>query len=223
MYEEITNVDWLILTMSLLSYFFIFLAIIKKEGKGQSFFTWIMWLILDIILLIPTLSVGGKSSLLLFGSTIGSMTISFFLLKLQKGKIGWIRWFRNYFLDWLKNYWTWSEWLCLSLIILTSIVWAISTIIAKDSTIVIVCAVVSQVIAGIPLTIKSWQEPKPEYILGYLFFILGCILTLVLEGNAFESFSSKDHLFPIALGIQTIVDTIPLVKKKFKKTNDLNF
>ena len=195
MVEDMTNVDWLIFATTSFSYIFIYKAIRKNKGKGQSFFTWAMWLILDVLLLIPTLSENGKSSLMLFASIIGSTFISLFLLKFKK-------------VEWSKN-----EWISFSLIILMLLIWSLSS----NNTIVIACGVISQVIAGLPLTMKSWQEPEPGYILGYSFFVLGCIFSLTLENNAFQKFSLENHLFPIALGIQTVVEIIPLVLEKFKR------
>ena len=193
--EEMTDVDWLIFTTTSFSYFFIYLAVRKNKGRGQSFFTWVMWLVLDVILLIPTIKEDGQSSLMLGASIIGSFSISIFLLKLKKVE------------------WSWSEWMSFSLIVLMILIWFLSS----NNNIVIACRVISQVIAGLPLTMKSWQEPEPGYILGYSFFILGCIFLLTLENNAFKSFSLENHLFPVALGLQTVIELIPLVLKFFSK------
>jgi len=189
--ENLTNVDWLILTTTAFSYLFIGYAIKKKKGSGQSFFAWIMWLILDVILLIPTLKESGKSSLMLFVSILGSFFISILLLKFKKVE------------------WNLGEWISLILIFIVGFIWYFSS----NNDTVISCGVACQVIAGISLTIKTWQEPEPEYIPGYLFFILGCIFLLILEKNFLKSFSLQDHLFPLFLGIQTVAEIIALVRK----------
>jgi len=190
-----TNIDWLILITTFFSYVFIYLAVRKNKGRGQSFFTWGMWLVLDIILLIPTIEEGGKSSLMIYASILGSFFISLFLFKLKK-------------IEWEIN-----EWISFALIIAMVVIWYFS----KNNDFVIVCGVASQVAAGMPLTVKSWQEPEPKYILGYSFFVLGCIFSLTLEKSAFEKLSLEDHLFPAVLGVQTIAEIIPLVKKLKRK------
>ncbi|MEI7765481.1 MAG: hypothetical protein WCI93_02740 [bacterium] len=153
-------------------------------------------MILDVILFIPTFGKDGKSILMLIPSILGSIFISSFLAK--SGKIRWGK----------------TEWLSFVLIILTLLVWWQSS----NKDVVITFGVISQVVAGWPLTKESWKNPRPKWTLGgYLFFILACIFLLTLENNVFKNFVLEDHLFPIALGLQTIVDTIPLVLKKIKE------
>jgi uncharacterized membrane protein len=172
------------------------MGVIKNKGKGQSFFSWFLWLILDIVLFIPTLGKDGKSIFMLMASMLGSIFISFLLLKIKKVK-------------WKEN-----EWISLSLILLTLVIWAVSS----DKNVVIIFGIISQIIAGWPLTKESWLDPRPKWTLvGYLLFVLGCIFLLTLENNVFTKFKLEDHLFPIALGLQTIVDIIPLVRKSLEK------
>lgn len=153
--------------------------------------------------MIPTYQKGGLSSFfLLVSSLLGSLVISFYLFK-----IGNIKWGKN-------------EKISLSLVVITFIFWALSEFgrypIIKDKNFVIALGVAAQVIAGIPLTKESWLKPRPIYVIGYIFFILGCIFSLTLEKNVFDEFIVEDHLFPLFLGIQTVVDTIPLLKKFLK-------
>ncbi len=188
---------WSIFITSFLSYLFILWGIIRVKGEGQSFYTWVLWLFLDIVLIIPTLQKGGVSALMLFSSIIGSLVISSVLLYMKK-------------VEWKR-----SETLSSVLLIITLIVWYFSS----DKDTVIVCGVASQVIAGLPLTKMSWVKPEPVYILGYLFFIFGCIFSLTLKNNVLRVFVLEDHLFPISLGLQTIIDIIPLVLclKRYRK------
>jgi len=160
---------------------------------------------LDITLIIPTYQKGGLSSsfILLLSSSFWSFVISIYLFKIGK-----IKWDKN-------------EKISLSLVVITFMFWALSEFgrypIIKDKNFVITLGVAAQVIAGIPLTKESWLKPKPIYIVGYLFFIFGCILSLTFENNVFDEFIIEDHLFPLFLGIQTVIDTIPLIKKFLEK------
>jgi hypothetical protein len=196
--SSMTNTDWLIFATTLLAYFFIALGVIKNNGKGQSAFSWLLWLALDVILFFCVLGEDGKSVLMLMPSMLGSVTISILLYlcrKKKKIKLG---------------YW---EWVNLILIIITTVVWISS----KDTTTAIAFGVIAQVLAGFELSIESWKNPTPGWTtVGYLTFIVSCIFSLVLEKNAFEHFIIQDHLFPIALGLQTVVDTIPLIIKSLK-------
>lgn len=161
---------------------------------------------LDITLIIPTYQKGGLSSssfILLLSSSFWSFVISIYLFKIGK-----IKWGKN-------------EIISSSLVIITFLLWIISEYgknpVIKDKNFIIAIGVAAQVIAGIPLTKESWSKPKPIYIVGYLFFIFGCILSLTFKNNVFDEFIIEDHLFPLFLGIQTIVDITPLFKKFFKE------
>lgn len=190
--------DWWIFSTTFLAYIFIFVGIWKAKGEGQSLISWLLWLILDIILFIPTWQEGGKSAFMLVPSMFGSVSISFLLLKLKKYE------------------WNFTEWLSLSLTFASVTIWYFS----KDNSVTITFAVISQVVAGWPLTKKSWENPKPGWTtIGYLTFIISCVLSLILGKNAFTEFILEDHLFPIALGVQTIIDTIPLIIKSFEPKN----
>jgi len=190
--------------MGFFSYVFIYWGIKREKGVGQSFCSWMLWLMLDISLMIPTYEKEGLSSFfLLLSSSLGSLAISFYLFK-----IGNIKWSKN-------------EMISSSLVMITFLFWIISEYgknpIIKDKNLVISIGVIAQVIAGWPLTRESWQKPRSIYIIGYLFFIFGCILSLTFPINVFKEFIVEEHLFPIALGVQTIVDITPLFKKLFKE------
>ncbi|MFA6251475.1 MAG: hypothetical protein WC603_02510 [Candidatus Paceibacterota bacterium] len=181
------------------------MGIIKEKGEGQSFCSWILWLLLDIALIIPTLEQGGRAPfILLMASSGGSLVISGYLFfKVKK-----VRWGKN-------------EMISLFLVIVTFLLWALSEYgekpIVKDKNLVITLGVIAQVIAGWPLTKESWKKPRPIYIIGYSFFILGCIFSLTFEKSVLNEYITEEHLFPIALGTQTVVDIIPLIRKLLKK------
>lgn len=197
--SSMTNIDWLIFVTTLLAYSFIALGVKANEGKGQSAFSWLLWLILDVILFFCILGEDGKSILMLMPSMLGSITISILLyLCREKKKIKLGVW----------------EWINIVLIVITTIVWVSS----KDPTTAIAFGVIAQVLAGFELSMESWVNPTPGWATaGYITFIISCIFSLILEKNAFEHFIIQDHLFPIALGLQTMVDTIPLIIKSLKQ------
>lgn len=198
-FGSMTESDWWIFSTTFLAYIFIFVGIWKAQGEGQSLISWLLWLVLDIVLFIPTWQEGGKSAFMLVPSMIGSVSISILLLIFKRFEF------------------KLTEWLSLILTIASVSVWYFS----KNNSVVITFAVVSQVVAGWPLTKKSWENPKPGWTtIGYLTFIISCALSLLLGKNAFTEFILEDHLFPIALGVQTIIDTIPLVIESFKPKNE---
>ena len=106
------------------------------------------------------------------------------------------------------------EWVSLFLIILTTAIWLAS----PDKTIAIVFGVCSQVVAGIPLTIECIKNPRPKYnLIGYILFVIACIIMLTMEGNAFKKFDLDNHLYPVFLGTQTLVEIGFLTFALFKK------
>ena len=129
--------------------------------------------------------------ILLMGASItGSLVISFYLV-LQK-----------------KISWNFGEWLSLFLIILSLLIWVNS----KNIDFAIAFSVLSQVFAGIPLTIKTYNEPEKGYLLGYGIFILSCLLPLLVD-SPLNEFNLKNHLLPIALGLHTLVDCMVIIVK----------
>jgi hypothetical protein len=197
--KAMTSEDWSIFLATTLAYVFIAIGIIKDNGKGQSAFSWFLWLILDVILFLSILDGDGKSIFMLAPSMLGSLVISILLFLCRKKK-------KIILKDW--------EWINIFLISITAIVWQLS----KDPNTAITFGVAAQVLAGVELSIESWTNPTPGWTtLGYLMFIASCILSLTIEGNAFTHFTIQNHLFPSMLGLQTVVDTIPLILKTFKK------
>jgi hypothetical protein len=152
-----------------------------------------------VILFLSILDGDGKSIFMLAPSMLGSLVISILLFLCRKKK-------KIILKDW--------EWINIFLISVTAIVWQLS----KDPNTAITFGVAAQVLAGVELSIESWTNPTPGWTtLGYLMFIASCILSLTIEGNAFTHFTIQNHLFPSMLGLQTVVDTIPLILKTFKK------
>jgi hypothetical protein len=195
-FGSMTVTDWCILSTTFLAYIFIFVGTWKAKGEGQSLISWLLWLVLDIVLFIPTWQEGGKSAFMLVPSILGSISISFLLLIFKKFE------------------WKLTEWLSLGLTLASVAVWYFS----QNNSVTITFAVISQVIAGWPLTKKSWENPKPGWTtIGYLIFIASCVLSLAIREKNHLELTLEGDLFPAALGLQTVADTIPLIIKSFER------
>ena len=187
--KKMTSMDWIIYVCTVLCYLCLVIGIIKNKGKGQNFYTWVLWFILDIILLTTTYDEKGKSIVMIFPCLLGSFSISLLLIK--------------------KRVWTKEELVTSILIFITVVVW-----LSVSDLYGIIFAVISQLIAGWPLTKECYKHPEPGWtLIGYVLFIISCILMIFQDSEL----GLWDKLFPIALGLQTVVDIIPLIWKLLKK------
>lgn len=159
-----------------------------------------LWLGLDLILFTQTIPEKGSALLILGASILGSILISIYLFNQR------------------KLIWSWSETLSSILIVFSIFIW----IIVKDTDTAIVTSVMCQVFAGIPLTIKSHNEPEKGYLVGYVFFIFSCIFLLFFEGNALKKFNLEDHLLAIALGLHTAIDCLIIIFRA-RSSNGLGY
>jgi len=191
--SETTPIGRLTFGVTIIAYFILVIDIIKNKDKtteSQSFFTWFLWLILDYVLFIATDKVHGSDLPLIYGSVIGSFSISVSLLFMKK-----IKWGEN-------------EWINLILVIITLFFWFIT----RSAKVGIVFAVASEIIAGIQQMKASWRNPGTKLTLvSYVFFIASYVLALLDAPN----WNIENTLFPLAFLIYCIGDTTPLIKKYF--------
>lgn len=193
--QNMTVIDWIIFTVTLIAYFFLVIDIKLYNGISQSFFTWFLWGILDTILFLTTSVEKGEDLAILAGCVIGSFSVSIFLFIIKKRK------------------WTDEENLILGLIGLTVIIWLTSWAISGSNTVGIISAVIAEMLAGIPLMKASWKKPGSRYTLvSYLFFLASYIITLI----NIESWEIKNFLFSLAFLIYGVGDTSPLIRKWYK-------
>jgi hypothetical protein len=182
--QKMTSMDWIIFAVTIFAYFILEVDIIKNNGQSQNFFTWFLWGILDSILLITTYKEKGSDLPIIAGCVIGSFFMAFSLLFVKK-----IRWRK-------------SESRILLLVILTVIIWLWS----GSNLVGILFAVVSEMIAGIPLMRASWKNPGSIITLAsYVCFFGSYILSMYSAPNW--------HIFPISFLLYSVGDTTPLVKK----------
>ena len=186
--QKMTSIDWVIFAVTIFAYFILEADIIKNNGRSQNFFTWFLWGILDSLLLITTYKENGSDIPIIAGCVIGSFFMAFSLLFVKKIK------------------WRKSENRILLLVVMTVIIWLWS----GSNLVGIIFAVVSEMIAGIPLMRASWKNPGSRLTLAsYVCFFGSYILSIAIAPN----WSIENVLFPISFLIYSIGDTIPLVKK----------
>lgn len=186
--QKLTAIDWIIIAVTLVAYLILVADILKNFGRSQNFFTWILWGILDSILLITTHREKGSDLPLVLSCVLGSFSIAFVLLFVKKIK------------------WRKKERRILILVITTTIIWIWS----ESNQVGIIFAVLSEMIAGIPLMRASWKNPGSRLTLAsYLFFIISYALSIVTAPN----WNIEHVLFPISFLIYGIGDTSPLIRK----------
>ena len=189
--RSMTSMGWIILAVIMLAYVLLLLDISRNGNvKSQSFFTWLLWGILDTILFITTLRARGEDLPIIAGCVIGSFTVSIFLF--FKKKRSWNRTHQN----------------ALYLTIATVIIWLWS----GDNVVGIIFAVVSELIAGIPQLEDSWRNPGSKLtLISYTFFTVSYVLS-VMDSSTLEM---KNVFFPIAFFFYNLLDSTPIIIRIF--------
>lgn len=198
-----SQLEWTIFYDTILAYIILNIGIHITNAKGQNFFTWLLWSILDFVLYIMIKEEKGLATMLVFACVIGSFGTSIHLFRYKKK-------------------WTRDEWRTLSFVITLLILMIFSD---EDRTIIIF-AVISEMVAGWPLLKETWKDPDDSgyTLLSYMVFLLGYILTIYKSfikypieealGNVFV----ENILFPLSFIVFSFFDTFPLLKKWICKT-----
>lgn len=187
-----TILGWISLLLTFIAYILMNIGIAKNNGRGQKFFSWFIWIWLDILLFLTVQENNGHCLFLVFGCIIWSTITTLLLIKYKK--------------------WEWSilETRVLIMTIIFVIIWQIS----GSGTLGITLAVSAQLIAGWPLMKESWENPGSGItLISYIIFIFVYLLMIIESPN----WEIQNSLFPSAFFLYTIADTLPLLKKWFKK------
>jgi len=189
--EKMTSIDLIILLVTLSAYLALIIGIFKNNGKGQNFYIWAMWFLLDVILLKTTYNEHGTSVILISVCVVGSFFVSFSLFIKEK-------------LEWGKY-----QIITFILTIATVVIW-----LGSNDKYGIIFGVISQVIPGLLLMRESWKNPEPGWtLISYFLFFVGFTIT------TFKSpiWNIQNQFFSVLMGLCTIGDIIPLILKLFKK------
>jgi hypothetical protein len=114
------------------------ISIVRENGAGQSFATWILWTALNSILTVSVIEQHGNF-LLLLGFTVGAAASAAVLL--WKGRFAWGRF----------------ETVVLILVLTCVLVWA-----ASGSKLATIAATAASCIAGMPGMLALWRSPQPK-------------------------------------------------------------
>ena len=137
-----------------------------KEGAGQSFASYMLWLVLDIIMLLGVLK-GHANPVLYFTYSVGTAFV-----------VVWLA---------IQKKYSWSSIETMTLILVAICVYVYFSSDARHS---IVASCVSIDIAGVPLMIKIYREPNKVPIKSFILFVFG---SLVLVSSAPSC--DIEHLF----------------------------
>lgn len=164
--------------LAIVLYFPLWWQIKERAGAGQNFLTWILWFSLDVVV---TASLVSKKGNLLLAATY---TIGSFITVLVIRKFG----------D--KGRWTRFETMVLALVFLSMAVWCFSG--DRMATIASTTAIV---IAGIPLLVDTFKEPKKAPLAVYAGYVVASCLSAVGGKN----WSVEERLYPVAIGIFSLL------------------
>jgi hypothetical protein len=159
------------------------------NGKKQNFATWLLWSILDIIL-VSSLILQGGNYLLSLGYTIGAIAITILLIS--------------------KKFvtWTWFETMITALAIVCMTIWWMSG--PQAGTI---ASSLALAVASIPLQIHAAKHPESMPTLPYAFFLLANILSFI--GGI--SWTIEERFFPGSSIVVTLLMLL-LILRKYRRT-----
>ena len=184
--------DWIILVVTIIAYGIIVAVIMKNKGTGaksQSFFTNLLWAVLDTLVYITAVEEESSSLMLVFGCILGSFSTSLLLIKYDK-----------------KKEWTRDESITLIIVFVIIFFWIYS----GSNLLGLILAVIAEIIAGWPQMKKSWKKPGSRMMLtSYSLFIIVYVLSIINSPD----WQLKNIIFPISFFIYCIGDTLPLMIK----------
>ena len=182
--------DGLIFALGLLAHVPLIVGLfLEKDDLSQTFFTWVMYLILDTITMLSSANVDGNY-VILFSFASGSLVMAGILF--MQGRI----------------FWTWHETIVTILIILCLIAWRYG-----GPYLAMVAGIVSEAIIGGYLAYRTIKYPRPKYnLLGYSIFLVVSILSVITA----KEFNFKQVAYGIIETILCIITIIPLIKETIK-------
>lgn len=190
---SVVFMDWIILVTTISAYGILIIETFRGKGiKSQSFFTYLLWAILDIIVFITIQEENSSSLVLVFSCVFCSVLMSILLFKYDKSKK-----------------WGDEETRTLFSIVIVVLIWIFS----KSNILTLALAIIAELIAGWPQMKRSWKNPGTRMTLvSYSLFLIIYILSVFNSPD----WQLKNVLFPIAFFIYCIGDTFPLIKKWWK-------
>lgn len=189
---ESYSIDWWIrFILSIIPFTPLIIGIVKRKDKSHTFFTWLLYLILDCITLFSGLKNRAYIDPMLFGFSVCSLIMSSILFYQRKfaliGKI---------------------EMITIILIIICIIVWNLF-----GSYLALICSILSESIVGIYLIIQTFKYPRVKYnLIGYIGFLIVSILSIIFTVN----WTIEEVGYAISETILNFIILIPLIKKWWK-------
>ena len=188
----------LIAISAFVAYLILNLGIKKTKGKGHNLWTWVLWVPMDVILFITTLLLHNEQHnnrtgdlVLLSVFILGSLSVFISLLIWGKKSR------RQFGVD---------EIIISIFTILTLVLW----IILSSNIWGVIFGIISQFTAGLLLMKQTIKNPEPRFnLVSYLFFIMAYILTTFKSSH----WEIETQLFPIVMGVCTMIETYFLFKK----------
>ncbi len=184
---KMAPIDWIVFWLSIVAYIPLIMGILKnRKDKSQSFTTWALYFLLDMITMLSTNKVDGNF-VILFGFAVGSFVMAIILL--FQGRI-----------DCTKR-----EIFTTTLVILCILGWYISGPLTA-----VILGIISESIIGIYLIYRTFKYPSVKYNLtGYIIFLIVSIVSLSSAKNT----NIEQIGYPICEIILTSITLIPLVNK----------
>ncbi|NQV88308.1 MAG: hypothetical protein HQ402_01990 [Parcubacteria group bacterium] len=147
--------------------------------------SWILWTILDIVLVITAIAAGNKRPWLPIGYTFGAAFVTIIL--------------------WSRGLWEFgfAEGISVLGVVAALVVWRFVG--AKGA---IITASIAMTIAALPQAYDFWITPNPSTWWLWAFVAIGCFLSIV----GARSWTIEDRFFPVASGLFNLSMTILVLR-----------
>ncbi len=191
---DMEQMDWVIFIIALLAHVVLAYQLIKSNDKSQNSTSWIMWLILEFVLLMTQVDTG-DSYAILFGYCSGSLTIT--LILVIKKQVS----FKKEDLKQDIKY--------VLLATICCIVWKFA-----DTYWSVICSTLAVATASLPQLEKMWKKPTLSDLLPYFGFWVAGTLTLISTDNIW---TVPEKFFPVISMATSTLLLLPLVIKFISK------
>lgn len=182
---------WLIFVLAIIPHVPLLFGLFYQRDDSHTFFTWILYLILDCITMFSGIKERINMDPMVFGFAVGSLIMASILL------------YQKRFVSWTK-----VEMTAITLITICVVVW-----LSFGSFLALMASILSEAIVGTYLIIQTYKHPKVKFNLtGYTGFFIVSITSILSTKN----WNPEEVGFAVSESILNFIILIPLIKKWWK-------
>ena len=168
-------------------------AIYKRELKRPVIPTLSLWLLIGFLLFLTSIKLGASLKTTLLPILMGVINPAIVLvLSLKYGEYTW------------KT----IDVICILVCLLSLVIWQTT----ESAMLGFVGGIIADVIAAMPLIIKSWRDPRDEPVFPWVMFVVASAINIL----AVDEWKIEYWLFPVYMTMMGVVISVPLILHTMK-------